>query len=251
MNADIWVACAAGTVLTNIEGMLYRFVAIQVELATNRLVSSLDEQAVLENLLEQAKPPIPTVSRGLHYLLATPFRYPPLRHGSRFGQRHEPSLFYGSLTIKTVLAESAYYRLVFWHGMKVPPHNSLDTQHILFKAYYDCEKGIKLHQQPFNAWHDDLTNRCSYAVTQALGSAMRKAGVEAFEFTSARDPKAGLNVALFTTSALASCSPEMTQNWLVETYGNHVTLYCHEDSSIHDFDIATFLVNGILPMPAM
>lgn len=251
MSSDIWAACAGSTVFTNIDGMLYRFVTNQVELATNRLVSSLNEQAVLEDLLEQAKPPLKTVASGLHYLLATPFRYPPLRHGSRFGQCHEPSLFYGALTVKTVLAESAYYRLAFWHGMKVPPRNSLNSQHIMFKAYYDCDKGIKLHQPPFNTWHDDLTNRCSYAVTQALGSAMRKAGVEAFEFTSARDPKAGLNVALFTASALASFSPEMSQNWLVETDGNHVTFYCSENSSIHDFDIATFLVNGLLPMPAM
>lgn len=230
---------------------MFRLVESQEQIATNRLVSTLDEQAVLEELLEAVKPPRPTAAGGLHYLLATPFRYPPLRYGSRFGRRDEPSLFYGSLTVETVLAESAYYRLVFWQGMEAPPKKLLRTQHTLFSAGYACAHGIKLHQPPFDAWQDELTHRCSYTATQALGSAMREAGVEAFEFISARDPDAGLNVALFSPAALAGTRPDMSQNWLSETSADRVSFYCAEHVSVYSFNLSTFWVDGALPTPAV
>ena len=75
--------------------------------------------------------------------------------------------------------------------------------------------------------------------------------MDAFEFTSARDQKAGLNMAMFTASALVSCSPEMIQNWLAETTGNQVTFFCKEGLSIRTYDLATFLVDKQLPMPAI
>jgi len=45
--------------------------------STMRLVDSLEEQASLELVLEESKPPLPPEARRLHYLLATPFRYRP------------------------------------------------------------------------------------------------------------------------------------------------------------------------------
>jgi hypothetical protein len=41
-------------------------------------------QDLLERILEESKPPLPEGTEGLHYLLATPFRYPPSGAGSRF-----------------------------------------------------------------------------------------------------------------------------------------------------------------------
>src|SRR5260370_1119544 len=53
---------------------------------------------------------------GLDSLLFTPFRYPPLRHGSRFGSRYERGIWYGAETLRTAFAEVAYYRLLFLEG---------------------------------------------------------------------------------------------------------------------------------------
>ena len=252
MNVDIWAACGGGSGFTPIDGTLFRLVVeYQAALASNRLLASLDDQAVLETLLETSQPLRSTTTERLHYLLATPFLHPPLRHGSRFGRCHEPSLFYGALSIETVLAEAAYYRLVFWQGMTLPPKTPLTAQHILFSAFYACSQGIKLHQPPFNVWQDNLTDPCRYTVTQRLGSSMRQAGVAAFEYASARDAKGGLNVALFKPSALANPSPGLRQDWFSETAENQVNFYCYDDGSIHRFDLGTFLVNGVLPMPAV
>ena len=252
MSVDIWAAaCEDGEPHTRLDGVLFRLVESQVQIATHRLVSSLEEQAVLEELLDKVKPPLPRDAGNLHYLLATPFRYPPLRYGSRFGRRHEPSLFYGSLTVAAVLAETAYYRFLFWHGMETAPESPLNTQHTLFSAHYACDRGIKLHQPPFDVWQADLAHRSSYVATQPLGSSMRAAGIEAFEFVSARDPASGINVALFRPSALASQRPETTQNWWAETCADHADFYCHEASSVYRFDLSTFLVEGALPLPAL
>ena len=52
-----------------------------------------------------------------------------------------------------------------------------------------------------------FSSKTTYAQTQQLGSDMRAAGVELFRFTSARDPKGGANVALFTPRAFALTRP--------------------------------------------
>ena len=51
-------------------------------------------------LAEQAVPRAGTEDT----LLSTPFRYPPLPYGSRFGRRHEHGIYYGSKRLDTNLA---------------------------------------------------------------------------------------------------------------------------------------------------
>ena len=56
------------------------------------LVDDLDQLVRPETLVEASKPPAPDAQQPdtpRHLLLVTPFRYPPLRHGSRFGSRQE------------------------------------------------------------------------------------------------------------------------------------------------------------------
>ena len=81
--------------------------------STRKLVDSEAEHRVLEELIEGHKP---KGERGLHFLLATPFRYPPLPHGSRFGTRGQHGIWYGAVEQRTAFAESAYYRLLFLEG---------------------------------------------------------------------------------------------------------------------------------------
>src|SRR5688500_8455099 len=98
--SDGWAACLADARPVALEGEVLRLVESQEQVATNRLVDTLSEQALLEEPLEATKPPVPLAAAPtLDYLLSTPFRYPPLRHGSRFGRRTEPSLFYASRTL--------------------------------------------------------------------------------------------------------------------------------------------------------
>jgi len=244
-----WGGILAATQPIRLAGTLRRLVESQEQVATNQLVGSLAHQSVLEEMLEATKPPLRHGTEELHYLLATPFRYPPLKFGSRFGKRGEPSLFYGSLETRTVLAEAAYYRFVFWYGMVEPPPGKLDTQHTLFGAEYHTERGLQLQGPPFADHSQVLTHLADYGPTQALGASMREAGIEAFEFISARDPERGINVALFTPAALAGSRPVFQDDWLCELTGEHVRFHVAHGREDYDFPLEMFRVSGELPWP--
>lgn len=247
---DIWAACREAVVPGSLEGELIRAVESQEQIATRTLVDDLAEQALLEDLLEMSKPPAPGGSAHLDYLLSSPFRYPPLAYGSRFGTRHEPSLFYGALGVAPALAETAYYRLVFWSGMSAPPpRNQLTTEHTLFAARYATARGVRLHEPPFNAYVLSLTDPKSYRDTQMLGRHLREAGIEAFEYLSARDPAGGINVALFTVRAFAEPTPLWKQSWLCDTREDEVSFY-NKTQGTWTYRRKQFLVDGILPLPS-
>lgn len=223
----------------------------QAQVATNRIVDDTAEQALLEELLDGSKPPPPAGTTGLHYLLYTPFRYPPLRHGSRFGTRQEPSLFYASQALSAALAETAYYRCLFWAGMSEPPPAAkLTSQHTLFAVNFRTDRGMSLIEPPFDRHAEQIESPTAYRHSQALGRAMREAGVEAFAYRSARDRDKGTNTALFTPAALSSRRPLMTQPWICETRASGVSLY-NKTAGNHEFAVASFHVDGVLPMPAL
>ena len=244
-----WSTIVAQAPHTELKGLAWRVVESQEEIATMALVGSLEEQALLESLLEQSKPPYPESARQLDYLLTTPFRYPPLPWGSRFGSQLEPSLYYAGLTIDTALAETAFYRMVFWQGMDIEPLSGrLLTQHTIFSAQFLCDPGFALDQAPFDAYRDILIDKQDYGPCQSLGMELREADAQGFQYVSARCPDGGLNIALFTPNALTSRKPEETQNWLCETRDDHVSFKGPHDKT-HTFSIDVFTVNGSFPSP--
>jgi hypothetical protein len=244
-----WNQMLEGVAPVPLAGTLCRLVESQEQVATQQLVGSLARQLLLEQMLDATKPPLRAGTERLHYLLATPFRYPPLKHGSRFGTRGEPSLFYGSLDTATVLAEAAYYRFVFWYGMTQPPPRKLDTQHTLFGVKYRTATGLRLQDSPFSACRQQLCDPTDYRTTQTLGALLRASGIQAFEFSSARALQDGLNVALFTPAAFAGRRPVFQDAWLCELTGHHVRFCATGGTGVHEFDVQGFEVDGVLPHP--
>ena len=253
--SELWRACAADLAFSRLQATLFRVVESQEQVATNSLVDNLQEQGLLEEMLEQTKPRLRPGTEKLHYLLATPFRYPPLRHGSRFGAHHEPGLFYGALERRTAFAETAYYRLIFWHGMSQPPHDKLTTQHTLFSASCDTARGYRLEQPPCAAHEQQLRDPADYSLTQSLGSAMREAGADAFTYVSARDRRRGVNIALFEPKALSCNKPLLQQHWLCETCAGSVSFSGPPSVSggrrFYAFPAEEFMTQGKLPAPAV
>lgn len=254
---SLWQICNGEQFITYLEGEMYRMVESQEQVATMSYVDSLQEQAVLETLLESAKPSYPdaiiSASMGseLHYLLKTPFRYPPLPWGSRFGRTHEPSLFYGGKTLQATLSESAYYRFVFLHSMEgEPPKASLRTEHTLFSAGYRSNRGIKLQERPFFDYKMQLSHMNNYDISQALGSEMRACGVQVFEYFSARSKNDEVCVALFTPEAFADAKPSAVEAWFCELTSDQVSFKPQRSNMTYSFGLAQFLVDDRLPMPA-
>lgn len=230
----------------SVTGCLWRVVESQRQIATINIVDNLAEQAVLEDLLENSKPSHPPGCDGLHYLLKTPFRYPPLRWGSRFGSRFELSIFYGAKTQTTALAETAFYRLLFLQGMSKPPVK-LTSQHLMFSAYYHSKKAIQLQHSPFKEYSTELADPGSYVASQSLGTALREQGYQLIEFISARDEHQGINVAITTPHALHSRQPEKTIRLLMQTNRNGVEIKLEQ--ALLQFPIDQFLVDGELSYP--
>ena len=117
MSPSIWTRCAGPSEARRLSGRFRRVVEAQFRNSTRKLVDSDEEQRVLEELLDaRAKLPVPAGFEGLHYLLYTPFRHPPLRNGSRFGTRLERGILYAARELPAAFAEVAYYRMVFLEG---------------------------------------------------------------------------------------------------------------------------------------
>jgi len=249
---DIWQHCQGSAQIKPLRGRLVRLVESQAQVATLQLVDTLAEQALLEELLETSKPPLPQSAEPLHYLLKTPFRYPPLRWGSRFGGVHEPSLFYGALRLDTAMAEAAYYRFLLWDGMRVaPPSGRILSEHCTFEARYQVERGVQLQHPPFTQYQAELCHTSRYQACQAVGTAMREAGVEAFEYRSARCPLQGNNVALFVPAALAEKRPRNLMSWLCETTGEYVAFKnAQAPDTPRVFRVQAYQCDGRLPRPA-
>ncbi len=217
---DLWTLCQGKDAITPLECTAWRVVEGQHISSTRKLVDSLEEQMRLEELLENnAKPPIPREAEflGLHFLLSTPFRYPPLRYGSRFGTILQRSLWYGSLFLPTAFAEVAFYRLLFFMGTSaVLTSNKL--QLTAYQAKIATKQGVYLNQPLFDQYKDKISAKDNYQHSQALGTQLREAGAQAFTYYSARAEN-GVNIGIFTPKAFAQKTPliDSQQTWACYT----------------------------------
>ena len=254
MAGEIWERCGGAVNVRRISGKAWRVVEGQHVISTRKLVDSREEQEILESLIEESKPPLADAPEfeGLHYLLSTPFRYPPLRHGSRFGTRNEPALWYGSTHLRTALAETAYYRLLFLEG------TTADLEPLIldltaFRAPYRTSHGVDLCRVPFDAHRATLAVPDRYDRTQRLGAAMRAAGVEAFRYPSAREAAGGVHVALFTPRAFASKLPQDPENWSAVLAREAVEFVKKDfiERRVLRFPREQFEIDGRFPAPAV
>lgn len=246
----IWERSGGHKNITKLAGTAYRLVESQQQVATMHYVDTLQEQALLEQLLEQSKPKADARMQEFHYLLRTPFRYPPLKWGSRFGRTHVPGIFYAAKSIDTTLAETAYYRFVFLYSMAQIPDASINTQHTLFNVDYATTCGVNLEANTFSPFRAQLRHVSQYQGTQELGSAMREAGVEAFEYASARDLQNGLCVGIFVPEVFAQKQPKQTWQWSCQLTNDEVMFKEYGHFSVKRYGMQQFLDNGKLPMPA-
>jgi hypothetical protein len=249
MSSSIWTQCAGRTRVRGLAGEAWRVVEPQHLVSTRKLVDSDAEQEILEELLETTKPPLPR-SR-LHFLLTTPFRYPPLRYGSRFGTRAERGIWYGSIAPRTAFAETAYYRLLFLEGTQAPL-SPLLVELSAFRASFRSDHGVDLAALPFAEFRRRISSPVSYQESQRLGSGMREAGVQVFRYWSARDRQGGLNVGLFTPRAFASRKPGVPETWrcVVAREGVEMTKKDVFARASFRFARSEFEVEGRLPAPA-
>jgi hypothetical protein len=212
----MWTPAALSSEARPYGGDLWRVVEAQHRAATMRLVDTLEEQALLEELIEEAKPPLPPEAAGLHYLLAAPFRYRPYPEGSRFRRAGlTPGVFYASEEVETVMAELAFRRLLFLAESPEMTAPARPVEHTAFRVACRTGRALDLTEPPLDRDRATWEHVSDYPPCQALAEAAGEVGIAALRYRSVRDPAGRMNVALLTPAAFAAKAPRGFQTWSV------------------------------------
>lgn len=213
----------ASTPLASYRQSVWRVVESQEEVATLGVVDDIEEQGMLESMLDEVKPAYRAGTEGMHYLLKTAFRYPPLKWGSRFGSTLMPSYFYASEAQATALCECAYYRFLFLEDMLSPYGQSIRSEYSVFSALVASESSLDLTSMPFRSISADISRPTSYALSQSIGHwCLEREDIDLIRFASARHP-GGTNVAVANPRAVRSRKPTVQERWLCLTKPNIVS----------------------------
>lgn len=228
MSLPIWTPAALSSELCAISGRFWRLVEAQHQISTLKLVDTLEEQSLLENLLEESKPALPPECQGLDYLLATPFRYGAVYpHGSRFRRAGRTlGVFYASEKVETALSEMAFYRLLFFADSPDTPLPANAAEYTAFSAPVSTRAALDLTAPPLDRDRAAWTDLQNYEPCQALAEAARAAGGEAILYESVRDPRHGRNIALLTASVFSAREPAERQTWRIRLSATGVQAIC-------------------------
>jgi hypothetical protein len=200
-----WFATAAER-----SALAWRGVEAQHIVATMRLVDTLDEQAVLEQLLEASKPALQTAEKPRHYLLNTPFRYRS-PSASRFRRAGAAGVWYGAETLQAAAAEVAHWRWRFLSASDGLRDQELLTEHTFFQAQVQGT-AIDLSEMPWLQRRAEWTHDIDYSAPQTLAKAARERSVQWIRYESARHPERRCS-AVFDVEALQLPVPPVQQTW--------------------------------------
>jgi hypothetical protein len=187
--------------LSSLSLPLLRIVESQEDVAELALADSAEDAYLLQEMIEASKPGL--LPDHVDYLLATPFRYPPLRYGSRFGSVHERGMFYGSFQLDTCLCECAYYRFKFLFDMASQLPNPLKTSHTVFRVDLKTTFALDTRAAVFD--QALIRSKNSYEYTHEVGTRAREMGAHAIIYKSARCD--GDNAAVIELEAIDSTPP--------------------------------------------
>lgn len=232
MSSITWTPRAVASEARPCERALWRAVEAQHIASTTRLVDDLGEQVLLEDILEQSKPALPEEARGLHYLLSTPFRYPPLARGSRFRSAADPGVFYGAREQRTACAELGYWR---WRFLMDSP--GLTDIGPVPQTVFQVNVGttaVDLRRKPFSRHARRWADPDHYDATQQLARAVREARLGLILYQSVRDPGKGECGALLTPRGFARPRrPVAQQTWFLTI--NRSASAWQRDGERHEF----------------
>lgn len=216
MSPPIWTPDALRSEARRYAGPAWRLVEAQHMVSTMKLVDSAAEQTILEDILEESKPPIPEECRGLDYLLSTPFRYRPYPNGSRFRRAGlTPGVWYGAEHPETAVAEMVFYRFLFYAESPGTPFPDDAAEYTAFSAPVSTSVAVDLTRGELTrdaAW---WTHRTDYAPCQDLADAAREIGAAVIRYRSVRDAQRRANLAVLSCRAFAASQPSERQTWRI------------------------------------
>ena len=221
MPSPTWTPSALASEARPLAVDAWRMVEAQHVAATAKLLSDPIEQALLETMLDESKPPLPPEAAGLDYLLTTPWRYRPSHGGTRFRGETDPGTWYGAETVACAAAELGYWRSRFVAASE--GLTRLDpVAHTAFRAAIATQT-IDLRQQPLSRDESHWRHPQSYIATQALARSAREAAIGAIRYHSVRAPDdpPPWCIAVLRLDAFARRKPyPNTQTWFLTATRN-------------------------------
>ena len=172
------------TVTHLVEPGVWRGVETQYASSSLQLVDSHAEHDVLERLLEESKPPLPSQAKDKHFLLFTPFRYTPA-HSSRFRAQGHLGIWYGARELEAACSEVAYWRKRFILDSVGLAKKRITTHHTFFQASVEGSC-IDLTSSPWNAFEATWKSSQDYDETHRLAEAAEEAGIQVIQYGSVR-----------------------------------------------------------------
>ena len=240
MSSPIWMPAALSSEAIEISCKVWRMVEAQHLVSTSKIVDTRAEQELLEEILEEGKPPVPKEAAELDYLLFSPFRYgtrPP--SGSRFRAISDPAVFYCAETVRTAAAEVGYWRWRFLQDTA----GLTRLQPCTFTAFRVPIKTIciDLRKSPFDTDSAAWRHPTDYSATQNFGRIAREAGIGAILYQSVRDPEHHFCMAVFTPLAFAAKKPDSATHTWVLTMSAEEAIWMRQDDESFSFRTAAWI----------
>lgn len=216
MSRPTWTADALRSEARPYAASAWRLVEAQHMVSTMKLVDGTAEQSLLEDILEDTKPPVPEECQHLDYLLSTPFRYRPYPQGSRFRRAGlTPGVWYGAEHSETAAAEMVFYRFLFYAESPDTPFADDAAEYTAFSASVSTPVAIDLTAGTLAEDEPLWTHPTEYGPCQDLVDTARDVGTEVIRYLSVRDPDRRANLAVLACRAFADGHPGERQTWRI------------------------------------
>jgi hypothetical protein len=149
-------------------------------------------------------------------------------------------VFYASEKPQTAIAETAFWRLLFYVESPATPIPINPSEYTAFSAEYATEKSIDLTKGQYAAHKARWMHMTDYIACQAFADVARAAEIEIVRYASVRDPQHGINLALLTCRAFAKPKPIDRQTWHIRLSETGVQAICEAPRSGLTFDRKAF-----------
>nr|WP_315188672.1 RES family NAD+ phosphorylase [uncultured Albidiferax sp.] len=221
-----WITQSLAEYEHGLESDIWRAVDGLEGLTALRLVDTLAELQVLEQILAASLPPLPTGTAHLEPWLTSPFRHTVL-HPSRFRPAQTTGIWYGADSPEAACAEVGYWRWRF-----LTDSDGLRGSHLVgpLTLFHAVVSGLCLNLES-PPWHDHAAVWSDPRDTRAclaLADLAQAQSVQWIRYPSARSPD-GFCAAVFDPQALSVVAPHAQETWVLKVSAQRLIFgHAHE-----------------------
>lgn len=244
MSSITWTPGALKSDARPVSETCWRVIEAQHLVSTMKLTDTLEDQQILENLIEETKPPIPEECRHLDFLLFTPFRYSAANpRGSRFRRPFAArGVFYAAQHPETAIAETVFYRTLFYAESPGTPWPANPGEFTAFAVGFSSPVSIDIATGPLSS-DVGLYHLSDYGISQQFSEDVRAAGLEVITYRSVRDAARRNNFALLTCSVFTDVAPTNRRSWKIHLDANGARAICETPRVTLAFDRNAFVAD--------